>query len=226
MANFTSAEVLLITSVGAVGILHTIVPDHWLPITVIARQRNWSRAETARAAFQAGMGHVVSTLVIALIFWGAGAAVATRFGQWMVTATSVALIGFGLWVAVGAVLEMTASRADDIGHGHHHDHAHHQHHHGDEKTGSRMALLLILGSSPMMEGIPAFFAAGQYGIGLLVIMALVFAASTVATYVLLSVYSAAGIRKIRFGRFEAYGEVASGSIIAVLGAVFWIWPVG
>jgi nickel/cobalt transporter (NicO) family protein len=30
-----------------------------------------------------------------------------------------------------------------------------------------MALLLILGSSPMIEGIPAFFAAGQYGIGLL-----------------------------------------------------------
>jgi hypothetical protein len=38
-----------------------------------------------------------------------------------------------------------------------HDHRH--------KTTARTALLLILGSSPMVEGIPAFFAAGKYGVG-------------------------------------------------------------
>ena len=58
-------ELLLIVSVGVVGVLHTIVPDHWAPITLIARQRGWSMGETARAAFQAGIGHVLSTLLIA-----------------------------------------------------------------------------------------------------------------------------------------------------------------
>jgi hypothetical protein len=38
----------------------------------------------------------------------------------------------------------------------------HAHNH---KTAARRALLLILGSSPMVEGIPAFFAAGKYGVG-------------------------------------------------------------
>ena len=52
-------EILLIVSVGVVGVLHTIVPDHWVPITLLARQRGWSRAETARAALQAGIGHVL-----------------------------------------------------------------------------------------------------------------------------------------------------------------------
>ena len=48
-------ELLLIGAVAAVGVLHTIVPDHWVPITLIARQRGWSKVETARASLQAGM---------------------------------------------------------------------------------------------------------------------------------------------------------------------------
>ena len=58
--NF-SPELLLIISVGVVGVLHTVVPDHWLPITFLARQRGWSKGETASGALQAGIGRVVST---------------------------------------------------------------------------------------------------------------------------------------------------------------------
>ncbi len=215
-----STELLLIGAVFAVGTLHTMVPDHWLPIALMARQRHWSSRQTARAALQAGAGHTVSTLVIAVVFWAAGAAVATRFGGWIDTATSVALVGFGLWVAFGAIGEITHEH--DHGHDLVHDAAHsHQHHH---ERGSRMALLLILGSSPMIEGIPAFFAAGQYGIGLLIVMALVFAASTISVYVVLSVYTARGLIGIRLGRFERYGELLSGLVIAVIGVAFWLWP--
>jgi hypothetical protein len=53
-------QLLLIGAVATVGVLHTIVPDHWLPITLIARQRGWSKAETGRASLLAGIGHVVS----------------------------------------------------------------------------------------------------------------------------------------------------------------------
>jgi ABC-type nickel/cobalt efflux system permease component RcnA len=201
-----SAELLLIGAVLAIGVFHTMVPDHWLPIVLMARQRKWSTQKTALAALQAGTGHVVSTLLIAVLFWGAGAAFATRFSGWVETATSVALVGFGLWVAIGAWREM-----------------HKQSH--DTKTGSRIALLLILGSSPMIEGIPAFFAAGQYGLWLLIIMALVFAAATISVYIVFSVYSAKGLKQVRFGRFERYGEIVSGAVIALVGAVFWFWPV-
>ena len=201
-----SAELLLIGAVLAVGVFHTMVPDHWLPIVLMARQRKWSTQKTALAALQAGTGHVVSTLLIAVLFWGAGSAFATRFSGWVETATSVALVGFGLWVAIGAWREM-----------------HKQSH--DTKTGSRIALLLILGSSPMIEGIPAFFAAGQYGLWLLIIMALVFAAATISVYIVFSVYSAKGLKQVRFGRFERYGEIVSGAVIALVGAVFWFWPV-
>ncbi len=263
-------EALLVGAVAMVGALHTAVPDHWVPIALIARQRGWSKTDTAWAAFQAGIGHVLSTLLIALIVWTAGAAVAEKFGHVIDTAASVALIAFGGWIAVSAWTELIGRRSHGRvpirghshdsahlhgcgpSHGHDHDrddhrqdghdrahvhaHAHphehelepahdplyapirgetaalthiHMHRHGRgsphahwhdhmldtahavaadtdleplphdhrHKTTARTALLLILGSSPMVEGIPAFFAAGKYGFGLVALMAVVFAIS-------------------------------------------------
>jgi ABC-type nickel/cobalt efflux system permease component RcnA len=228
-------EALLILAVGAVGVLHTIVPDHWVPITLIARQRGWTRAQTARAALQAGTGHVVSTLAIGLIVWIAGVAFATRFGQVVSTLSSLALIAFGLWIAISSWLELRAHDAHSAEHEHAHPHGHsdshnqtHSHddaHSQKRDASSRTALLLILGSSPMIEGIPAFFAAVKYGPALIAIMSVVFAISTIATYVVLTVTSTAGLQKLRFGEIERYGEVLSGAFIAIVGIVFLIFPV-
>lgn len=110
------------------------------------------------------------------------------------------------------------------GHGRGHDHAHTADEHRHKKSG-RTALLLILGSSPMVEGIPAFFAAAKYGAGIIAIMAVVFAISTIATYALLCVYSVEHLRQVRLGAFERYGEVMSGVFIALVGLAFWLWPV-
>jgi hypothetical protein len=97
----------------------------------------------------------------------------------------------------------------------------HAHRH---RTTGRTALLLILGSSPMVEGIPAFFAAARYGAALIGVMAVLFAASTIATYVLLCVSSTAGLQRWSLGAIERYGEVLSGGFIALVGLAFWLWP--
>jgi ABC-type nickel/cobalt efflux system permease component RcnA len=235
-------QLLLIGAVVAVGVLHTIVPDHWVPITLIARAQGWSARETALAALRAGTGHVVSTLLIGAIVWIAGAAFATRFGNVVSIASSLALIGFGAWIGIGALRELRD------GHGHDHGLEHHSGGHEDhdsatwhrtaddgetsppmhehkQKTSSRTALLLILGSSPMVEGIPAFFAAGKYGFGLIAIMSIAFAISTIVTYIVLCVYSTAGLQRVNLGSFEQYGEVISGAFIALVGVVFLIFPV-
>jgi nickel/cobalt transporter (NicO) family protein len=279
---------LLIVAVVAVGILHTLVPDHWVPIAMLARQHGWSRAETARAAAQAGVGHVVSTLAIGVVIWLLGVATAQRFGGVADTVSSLALMGFGGWFVVMGLLELRrAHGAHGHGHGHHHshhhDHAHgddhdhhgHAHDHGDTGGGGttirhthlhrhearpphvhvhahayatahaitpamaldpplhdhthratgRGALLLILGSSPMIEGVPAFFAAGRFGVGIIALMALLFAASTIATYVVLCTLSARSLERVRLGPFERYGEVLSGGFIVLVGLIFWVWPV-
>jgi len=98
------------------------------------------------------------------------------------------------------------------------------HDHGHQATG-RGALLIILGSSPMIEGIPAFFAASKLGVGQIVLMSILFAASTIATYVALCVSSVAGLERASLGPLERYGEILSGGFIAFVGIVFWFWPV-
>jgi ABC-type nickel/cobalt efflux system permease component RcnA len=297
---------LLVGAVAAVGVLHTMVPDHWLPIALIARERGWSKAETSKAALQAGAGHVLSTLAIALAVWVAGVAFAQRFGRFVDAASGIALIGFGGWIAFSAWRELHPT--DGHGHSHSHvlphrhgaiddhDHHHHQHPHSPEislghehepsladdrlyvplrgetaalltrhvhihrhgsgaahahwhdhipatahavlagfatdpplhlhrhRTTARTALLLILGSSPMVEGIPAFFAAAKYGVGLIVPMSVVFAASTIATYLVLCVHAATGLQRLRLGAVERYGEVLSGAVIALVGLIFGLWP--
>ncbi|HEY5337240.1 MAG TPA: hypothetical protein VIJ85_03480 [Rhizomicrobium sp.] len=216
----SAPALLLIVAVGVVGVLHTMVPDHWAPIALMAKQQGWTKAQTARAALGAGTGHVLSTLLLGLIVWGAGLAVAAKFGQWIEALSSIALIGFGLWIAWSGWREMRAEQHHE--HAHAHGHAHEHHHHGH---GQRTALLLILGSSPMIEGLPAFFAAGKFGIGQIVVMSLVFAASTIITYVVLCVASVAGLERVRLGPLEHYGEVLSGLFIAAVGVIFWIWPI-
>jgi nickel/cobalt transporter (NicO) family protein len=327
----SSSALLLVGAVAAVGVLHTVVPDHWVPITLLARQRGWTRAETMRVAFKAGVGHVVSTLVIGAIVWLAGVAVAQRFGHWIDTLASLALVGFGIWIGLSAWRDLHAHGGQGHGHSHealhgerisaihglelqrlqtehgvldlsiyesgvpprfrltgnygdsavlqtrrdngqrqtfvfanrgaywesteeipephqfgvtltidHDGHGHtasacfSEHSHGPaghghdpgprDKGGGRTALLLILGSSPMIEGLPAFFAASKYGLGLVILMSFVFGVATIATYVVLCVFSTAGLKRLRLGRWERYGEVLSGGFIALVGVVFWAWP--
>jgi hypothetical protein len=237
-------QALLVLAAVAVGVFHTMVPDHWAPLALIARQRGWSLARTARAAALAGVGHTVSTLAIAVVVWIAGVAAAARLGNVVELLVSAALISFGTWTAIAALRE--ASTQSGHAHVHRHEggleHVHwHDHpapemhdaaqviasdppvHSHEHSTSSRTALVLILGSSPMVEGIPAFFAAAKYGAPLLAVMSLAFALATIGTYVVLSVASVMSLKSVSYGPLERYGEVLSGVVIALLGVAFAIW---
>jgi hypothetical protein len=56
-------------------------------------------------------------------------------------------------------------------------------------------------------------------------MATVFGMSTIAAYVLLCLSSTEGLQRVRCGAVERYGEVLSGAFIALVGLIFWIFPV-
>jgi hypothetical protein len=55
----------------------------------------------------------------------------------------------------------------------------------------------------MVEGIPAFFAASRYGVALLVLMAVVFAARTIITYVALCIIRRRGCNVSGWGCLNA-----------------------
>lgn len=235
----------LLIAVAMVGVLHTLVPDHWLPIALVARDRGWSRRQTARAALVAGVGHVVTTLLIGCAVWFAGVEVAQRYGREVDLVSGAALVGFGLWIGIAGWREQRGialrhrhlhTHESGLVHAHAHEHgvaeAHdadavddaappiHRHEH---PVRGRTALLLILGSSPMVEAIPAFLAASTSGVALVTAMSIVLAASTIVTYVAVCVYSAERLQALDVGPLERYGEVWSGAVIALVGAAFLLF---
>src|ERR1700682_1503698 len=120
---------LLVATVAAVGVLHTLVPDHWAPIVVVGRQQGLSVLRTARAAAIAGFGHVASTLGLGLILWAVGASLALRYGHAVNVAAAVALIAFGAWIGYSGWRELRGE------HDHGHSHLEHAHvHRHDDAT--------------------------------------------------------------------------------------------
>ena len=192
-----------------VGVLHTIVPDHWAPIAIVARQRRWSRSRTAWAAAGAGLGHTLSTIAVGLVAFVAGAIAARHLGREINLASGIALIGFGAWATIAGIREQRAAPAGPQG--------------SADALPSRTALMLILGSSPSIEMVPTFLAAAPRGLGAFWLLGAVFGVATVGTYVLTCVLSVAGLARLRFAAFERYGEIASGIIVMIVGVVFTFW---
>jgi hypothetical protein len=203
-----STFLLLVATVAAVGVLHTIVPDHWAPIAVIARQRGWSRRETARVAAGAGLGHALSTIVIGVLAFFAGAIAAERFGHAINLAAGFALIAFGLWSTIAAIRELNLT-IDPLP--------------SPSSLPARTALMLILGSSPSIEVVPTFLAAAPLGIVAFIALSLAFSVTTIGTYVVTCVLSVAGLEQFRYAAVERYGEVVSGALVIIIGVVFVTW---
>lgn len=200
---------LLILTVGGVGVLHTMVPDHWAPIAVVARQRGWSPRTTAAAAARAGLGHALSTVAIGLVAWIAGAVAAARAGHLVTLIGGFGLIGLGLWTIADGVRSLRTLPDDPE--------------RPAAETSRRTALLLAVGASPSLEVTPAFLASAPYGWIGFVAVAATFSVASVATYVVTCVVSHAGLQQIAAPAVERYGEIASGAFVAIVGILLLIW---
>ncbi|MEC3918630.1 hypothetical protein [Nocardia sp. CDC160] len=127
-----TAPALLAAGAG-VGFGHAVLPDHWVPLAVIARTQRYPLRRVLRLSALAGMAHVALSLVLGAIVIGVGL-------QFRATVERhESLIVGGLLIATGlvfAVLELlgrghTHSHDEHGGHGHGHDHDDHGHHHDD-----------------------------------------------------------------------------------------------
>lgn len=113
---------LLLGAAATVAILHSILPDHWVPLAVVARTQRWSVGHVARVSLLASLGHVVASLVlggiIALIGLQFQRQLDTQQGHIIGGILILTGIGFLLWGLFGG------------GHGHSHSREGHTHNHG------------------------------------------------------------------------------------------------
>ncbi len=90
---------VLAGTAASLGLVHTVIgPDHYLPFIVIGRARHWTLRKTLVISFLAGLGHILSSVVLGFLGLALGLAVARLEGVESArgTVASWLLIGFGL----------------------------------------------------------------------------------------------------------------------------------
>ena len=87
---------MLLTTAGATALLHTLIPDHWLPFVLIGRARGWSGGTTGLVSGISALIHVSLSIVLGLATLGIGLGAAEVVGESLERAGAVLLILFGL----------------------------------------------------------------------------------------------------------------------------------
>ena len=167
---------LLIAGAAAVGVVHSVLPDHWVPLAMVARTQRWSMPHLARVSVLAAGGHVLTSIalgaVVALIGLQFQKQIETQQGHIVGSVLVVTGVGFLLWGLTGhghahehgsepeqPVAEALGDRAHEhahelgvaVGPEHVHEHAHqgvrHSHRHSHEAFIRSQAELIVDRSS-------------------------------------------------------------------------------
>jgi ABC-type nickel/cobalt efflux system permease component RcnA len=105
---------------ASAAILHTLVPDHEIPLAMIGRAKNWGIRQMTFWTLIAGTIHISFSMVIGVIALFASQAIAIYIAQ------ATEIISGGLLVVFGAYFAITAWRGKG-GHGHSHGPFGHSH---------------------------------------------------------------------------------------------------
>ena len=193
----------LAVAAASVGALHSLAPDHWVPIAAVARARDWSARRTSRVALACGFGHVTVSVALGLAALVTGEAAVRGLGDRSGAIASALLILFGLIYA--------AWGARHVLHGH-------RHAHGRAPT-TAWALFLIYCADPCVAVVPILLAAAPLSRAATAAIVIVYEAATIATMVVLTAIARVGARSIRGAWVERWGDSAAGALIVVTGVV-------
>lgn len=227
----TSAYVILIGA-ALLGLVHGLLPDHWLPYVALGRARGWSTAKTLASVSVGAVVHLLATVSFGLVISYLGAGTLERVGP------VAEMFGAGVLVVFGAVLlaRGTASAVRFAGPGAaHHSHCHghsHAHAHGlagapapahgapaapGRRARGHLLVGAILGLRPCAEATAIFLAASAYGLTPSLLAVSGWAAATLLTMVGAVWLSLAGLTALRSQAFTRYGELTAGLIILLMG---------
>ena len=119
---------LLLLGAASVGVVHSILPDHWVPLAVVARTQTWTTARLAKTAILAASGHVLTSIalggVIAVIGLQFQHQIETQQGHIVGGVLVLTGLGFLIWGLTGhGHAHEHGSGEDESDHDHDDDHA-------------------------------------------------------------------------------------------------------
>jgi len=234
---------VLAGTAASLGLVHTVIgPDHYLPFIVIGRARNWTLRKTLVVSFLAGLGHILSSVVLGFAGIALGIAVAKLEGVESTRGELAAwlLIGFGLAYFVWGMRRAWKGKAHTHAHLHGHDgphehphgpdgrhehvHSHeiaeHAHPHGEGKKANvtPWVLFTIFVFGPCEPLIPlVMYPAARHSTAGVALVAAAFGVVTIATMLVIITAASWGARFVSLGRLERYSHALAGLMIFVSG---------
>jgi len=225
----------LVTTAALTALIHTLIPDHWLPFVLIGRAQGWTTATVVGVSGLSAMIHTVLSVALALLALAVGMTAAEAIGETLERAGGWLLIVFGVAYAVwawrkgghfhpgGALLHADDAQSCNGAEGD--GNPDHLHYHADDELirGRRwgtLGLAVIVGVNPCVLIMPVLLSSTAQGA---TVVALVTAAYVVPTVALMIGLSVLGVRAGWWARLPGaarHMEMASGLLIAALGGFF------
>ena len=234
----------LLSAAALVALLHSILPDHWVPLAVVARTQRWSFLRVGRVTFLVALGHVVTSLVLGGII----ATIGLQFQQTLDTQQGhiigVVLILTGILFFVWGLVSGGGhkhehrhgagySHTHQSGHQHKHNHEHEENHlHNHEQSQNkeqpllkRLAAIVVpfgVAASPDLTILPVALAASAIGRAEVVGVLSVFAVVTIVTFISLTLLATLIGYQIKGEWLEKYATIITSLVLIAIGIVAFI----
>jgi hypothetical protein len=215
--SIAALSILLLSTAG-VAVLHTIAgPDHYLPFIVMGKAREWSTRRMVFWTSLCGLGHVASSVVIAIgaVALGHGLERVQVIEEFRGNLAAWAMIAFGAVYFAWGVNHALNRRK----HSHDGDHDHSAAS-GKEAAGFKLTpwiLFTIFVLGPCEPMIPlVMYPAAQGHWGEMWIVCGVFTALTIGAMIATVLLAVKGLKLLPLRRIEHYTHAAAGAV--VLGA--------
>jgi nickel/cobalt transporter (NicO) family protein len=220
---------LLLAAAATVGFLHAILPDHWVPLAVIARTRRWTMWRTARITLLASGGHVLTSILLG----GVIALIGLQFRS-VFEAQQSHIVGATLTVT-GLVFMVIGVRERKHPHPHSHEHGQdhagdnllpHEHDHSETSDGERhsagrrlanIAIPFGAAASPDLTILPIFLAASAIGFTAVTGVLAAFSVVTIATFLGLTLSATAIGYQVKGEWLERNGNTITGFVLVLIG---------
>jgi putative Mn2+ efflux pump MntP len=233
--QFQSTEIALLFTSIVTALVHTLIPDHWLPFVLIGRARGWSVQATAAISGLSALIHAAVSVALGGVALALGLSASAAIGETMEFASGIMLIAFGTIYAVwawrkGGHFHPGGRRVhgeNDLGctgvEGP--SNPEHLHYHADQELirgeGVRggLWLALIVGLNPCVLVLPVVLASAVQGSGTFAAVVAAYSVTAVVTMVVLSTLGVMVGRQIRLPGLARHMEAVSGLVIAATGAI-------
>ena len=231
---FDTTGYALMTVAVATALIHTLIPDHWLPFVLIGNARRWRLGTTVAVSGVSALIHVMLSIVLGILALAIGEVAASAVGETLERSGAVLLVVFGFGYALWAWrkgghfhpggerlhLQPDGTHCD----GHEGDgNPDHLHYHADDRLieggvgPNAWWLAFIIGVNPCVLILPVIMASAGQGAKAVAAVCVAYAVPSALLMVGLSAMGVAGGRRIRLPLAARYMEMVSGLLIGVLG---------